>query len=63
MNLQSVSHAERLAAAKQHLAMTDRAWPSLMADSRRPSLAWNCPEPAPAADEMSLVKLAISWTG
>jgi hypothetical protein len=76
MTVQSVSYAERLVAAKQHLAPSpvsarsradeiaaDRAWPSLVADSRRPSLAWSSTAAVPEADEASLVKLAISWTG
>ena len=63
MTVQSVSYAERLVAAKQHLAMADRAWPSLVADSRRPSLAWSQPEAVADLDDPTLVKLALSWMG
>lgn len=65
MNTQLVSHAERLAAARQHLAKAvDQAWRMSRVESR--SLA--CPRPAelaPAAAplETSLEKLALSWLG
>lgn len=63
MTAQDVSPAERLMAAKRHLAQADRAWPRLTADSRRPFPAWSSVEPAAEMDETSLEKLAISWTG
>lgn len=63
MNAPSVSHAERRAATQQHLAQIDRAWPRLVADSRRPSLAWRLPPAASERDEPALMKLAISCCG